>query len=113
MSICGDLIDSADKDGTFLNWIITRDERWLFWGRMWICVSACEYLIIWCDKATVHKIIDCGSIINWKTHLDKSKNLIKELRIMYYVTLNTIKGTRENNKCIETWQNQILVMCED
>jgi hypothetical protein len=27
MSICGDLIDSADKDGTFLNWIITRDER--------------------------------------------------------------------------------------
>jgi hypothetical protein len=30
MSICGDLIDSADKDGTFLNWIITGDELRLF-----------------------------------------------------------------------------------
>jgi hypothetical protein len=27
MSICGDLIDSADKDGTFLNRIMTGDER--------------------------------------------------------------------------------------
>jgi hypothetical protein len=26
MSICGDLIDSVDKDGTFLNRIITGDE---------------------------------------------------------------------------------------
>jgi hypothetical protein len=26
MSICGDLIDSADKDGTFLNQIITGNE---------------------------------------------------------------------------------------
>jgi hypothetical protein len=26
MSTCGDLIDSADKDGTFLNRIITGDE---------------------------------------------------------------------------------------
>jgi hypothetical protein len=30
MSICGDLIDSADKDGTFLNWIVTGDETWCF-----------------------------------------------------------------------------------
>jgi hypothetical protein len=30
MSICGDLINSADKDGTFLNWIITGDETWCF-----------------------------------------------------------------------------------
>jgi hypothetical protein len=26
MSICGDLIDSVDKDGMFFNWIITGDE---------------------------------------------------------------------------------------
>jgi hypothetical protein len=32
-------------------------HRWLFWGRMWICV--CEYLVIWCDNTTVHEIIDC------------------------------------------------------
>jgi hypothetical protein len=30
MSICGDLINSADKDGTFLNRIITGDETWCF-----------------------------------------------------------------------------------
>jgi hypothetical protein len=30
LSICGDLIDSADKDGTFLNQIITGDEPWCF-----------------------------------------------------------------------------------
>jgi hypothetical protein len=30
MSICSDLIDSGDKDGTFLNRIITRDETWCF-----------------------------------------------------------------------------------
>jgi hypothetical protein len=30
MSSCGDLIDSADKDGTFLRWIITGDETWWF-----------------------------------------------------------------------------------
>jgi hypothetical protein len=30
MSICSDLIDSADKDETFLNWIITGDEMWCF-----------------------------------------------------------------------------------
>jgi hypothetical protein len=37
-------------------------QRRLFWGRMWICVSVCEYLVIWCDKTTVHEVIDCGSI---------------------------------------------------
>jgi hypothetical protein len=26
MRTCGDLADGADKDGTFLNWIITGDE---------------------------------------------------------------------------------------
>jgi hypothetical protein len=30
MSICGDLINSAGKDGTFLNRIITGDETWCF-----------------------------------------------------------------------------------
>jgi hypothetical protein len=30
MSICGDLIDSADKDGTFVNRIITGDKTWCF-----------------------------------------------------------------------------------
>jgi hypothetical protein len=30
MSICGDLIGSADKDGKFLNWIVTGDETWHF-----------------------------------------------------------------------------------
>jgi hypothetical protein len=30
MSICGDLIDSADKDETFLNRIITGDEKLYF-----------------------------------------------------------------------------------
>jgi hypothetical protein len=30
MSICGDLIDSADKDGMFLDRIITGDETWCF-----------------------------------------------------------------------------------
>jgi hypothetical protein len=28
MSICSDLIDSADKDGPFLSQIITGDETW-------------------------------------------------------------------------------------
>jgi hypothetical protein len=30
MSICGDLIISADKAGTFLSWIITGDKTWCF-----------------------------------------------------------------------------------
>jgi histone-lysine N-methyltransferase SETMAR len=30
MSICHDLIDTADKDGMFLNRIITGDETWCF-----------------------------------------------------------------------------------
>jgi hypothetical protein len=30
MSICGDLIDSADTDGMFLNQIITGEETWCF-----------------------------------------------------------------------------------
>jgi hypothetical protein len=30
MSICGDLIDSADKGGTFLNQIVIGDETWCF-----------------------------------------------------------------------------------
>jgi hypothetical protein len=30
MSICGDLIDSNDKDGTFLNRIIIEEEAWCF-----------------------------------------------------------------------------------
>jgi hypothetical protein len=30
MSICGNLIDSANKDGTFLNQIITGDKTWCF-----------------------------------------------------------------------------------
>jgi hypothetical protein len=38
-------------------------QRRLFWGWMWICVSVCEYLLIWCDKTTVHEI-DCSSITN-------------------------------------------------
>jgi hypothetical protein len=33
----------------------------LFWGWMWICVSVFEYLLIWCDKTTVHEIIDYSS----------------------------------------------------
>jgi hypothetical protein len=37
-------------------------QRPLFWGWMWICVSVSEYLLIWCDKTTVHEIIDCSSI---------------------------------------------------
>jgi hypothetical protein len=50
MSICCDLIDSG---------------QWqLFWGRMWICVNICEYLVILSDKTIVHEIIDCNSI--WK-----------------------------------------------
>jgi hypothetical protein len=45
MSICGDLIGSG--------------QQRLFWGRMWICLSVCEYLVMWGDKTTVHEIIDC------------------------------------------------------
>jgi hypothetical protein len=30
MTICGDLISSADKDEMFLNQIITGDETWCF-----------------------------------------------------------------------------------
>jgi hypothetical protein len=52
-------MSSTDKDGTFLNWIITGDKWQLFWGQMWICVSVCEYLAVWCYKTTVHEIIDC------------------------------------------------------
>jgi hypothetical protein len=29
---------------------------------MWICVSVCEYLALWCDKVTVHEIIDFSSM---------------------------------------------------
>jgi hypothetical protein len=25
-------------------------QQRLFWGKMWICVRVCEYLVIWCDK---------------------------------------------------------------
>jgi hypothetical protein len=58
MSICGDLIDSAIPTLADLH---SRQRR-LFWGRMWICVSVCEYLVIWCNNTTVHEIIDCSSI---------------------------------------------------
>jgi hypothetical protein len=34
-------------------------QRQLFWGPMWICVSVCEYVAIWCDKTTVHELHDC------------------------------------------------------
>jgi hypothetical protein len=34
-----------------------------FWGSMWICVSVCQYLVIWWDKTIVHKITDCSCII--------------------------------------------------
>jgi hypothetical protein len=30
MRACSDLVDSADKDGTFLNQIITEDETWYY-----------------------------------------------------------------------------------
>jgi hypothetical protein len=30
MSTCGDLINGADKDGTFLNRIVTGKETWCF-----------------------------------------------------------------------------------
>jgi hypothetical protein len=30
MTTYGDLIDSVDKDGIFLNWIVTGDETWWF-----------------------------------------------------------------------------------
>jgi hypothetical protein len=41
----------------------------LFLGWMWICVSVSEYLLIWCDKTTVHEIIDCSSITNEYKHI--------------------------------------------
>jgi hypothetical protein len=37
-----------------------------------MCVCVCEYLVIWCDKTTVHEIIDCSSI-----------HLLQILQIMY------------------------------
>jgi hypothetical protein len=37
-------------------------QQRLFERRMWICVSVWVYLVIWCDKTTVHEIIDCNSI---------------------------------------------------
>jgi hypothetical protein len=30
MSTCSNLINGADKDGMFLNWIMTGDETWCF-----------------------------------------------------------------------------------
>jgi hypothetical protein len=30
----------------------------LFFGPMWICVSVCEYRVIWCDKTTFHELND-------------------------------------------------------
>jgi hypothetical protein len=39
-------------------------QRRLFWRRMWICVTVCEYLVIRCDKIIVHEIADCSSM--WK-----------------------------------------------
>jgi hypothetical protein len=34
------------------------DQRQLFWGPMWICVSVCEYLVIGCDKTTFQELND-------------------------------------------------------
>jgi hypothetical protein len=39
---------------------LQRGQWWLSWGRLWICVSVCEYLVIWCNKSTVHEILDCS-----------------------------------------------------
>jgi hypothetical protein len=33
---------------------------------MWMCVSVCEYLVIRCDKTTVHEIIDRCTFIYGK-----------------------------------------------
>jgi hypothetical protein len=38
-------------------------QRQLFWGPMWICVSVCEYLVIWCDKTTFHELNDSTTYI--------------------------------------------------
>jgi hypothetical protein len=48
MSICGDLIDSVDKDGTFLNCIITGDKRQLFCG-------GCGCMCLWVSCNTVRQ----------------------------------------------------------
>jgi hypothetical protein len=56
MSICGVLIDSAIQTLADLH----SGQQQLFWGKLWICVSVYEYLVIWCDKTTVHEIIDCS-----------------------------------------------------
>jgi hypothetical protein len=37
-------------------------QWWLFWRRMWICVSVCGYRVIWYDRTTVHEIIGCSSM---------------------------------------------------
>jgi hypothetical protein len=58
MSICSDLINSAIPMLADLPSV----QRQLFWGRMWICVSLCEYLVIWCNRTTVHEIIVFCSI---------------------------------------------------
>jgi hypothetical protein len=33
---------------------------------MWICVSVCEYLVIWCDKTTVHELNDSTTYTSCK-----------------------------------------------
>jgi hypothetical protein len=43
-------------------------QRQLFWGPMWICISACEYLVIWCDKTTFHKLNDPTTCVYIYTH---------------------------------------------
>jgi hypothetical protein len=48
---------------------------------MWICVSVCEYLVIWCDKTTVHEIIDCGSRKYKKKSVLEHYQRIPETRI--------------------------------
>jgi hypothetical protein len=41
-------------------------QQQLFGGGVWICVSLCEYLVIWCDRTTVREIIDCSSMFVFK-----------------------------------------------
>jgi hypothetical protein len=50
-------------------------QRRLFCGRMWICISVCEYLVIWCGQTTVYEIIDYSSmfIILRKGHIVRNE----------------------------------------
>jgi hypothetical protein len=60
---------------------------------MWICVSVCEYLVIWSDETTVHEIIDCSSTL---VRLSEEKRSFGEISVRFPLTINFPQDSHPN-----------------